>query len=92
MIEPERYPTVEELKARAEAGESLPAKEGEDEKVYEPEEIVCTLTLDLKQTWVLLMLLYPYHDAKPDSWDIYRAACDVRRRLAEALGYPTEGR
>lgn len=55
--------------------------------LYEPGDIVCSLTLDQKQAWVVYMLLAPYKAESPDQWDIFRAADDVRRRLAEAMGY-----
>ena len=84
-------PTPEELLAQAQAG-TTHSKEGEPQELfYEPEDPVCVLTLDQKQAWVLFLLLAPYRKVDHSYWDVYRAAWDVRRRLAEALGYEQEG-
>ena len=56
------------------------------EAVARTDRDLAELTLDQKQAWVLLALLFAYDKAKPDDWDIYRAAYDIRRRVAEALG------
>jgi hypothetical protein len=72
----------------AQAGEVY-KREGEEERLsfYEQGDPVCTLTLDQKQAWVLASLLHPYKQVEPEDWEFVRAASDVRRRLADALGY-----
>jgi len=82
-------PSIEDLHAFAAKGQAIQADVDKltAPPIYEQDEIICALTLDQKQAWVLLTLLAPYKTAEPDNWDIYRAAWDVRRRIAEVMGY-----
>lgn len=79
--------TPDEMLALASEGRAVGKPSLDPNTIYQQEEIACSLTLDQKQAWILLVLLAPYKEAEPDNWDIYRAAWHVRRRLAEALGY-----
>lgn len=77
---------MSDLREAVERGEVYDQMSGDPAPpIYEQDEIVCSLTLDAKQAWVLTVLLAPYKSAEPDNWDIYLAAYDVRRRLIEVL-------
>jgi hypothetical protein len=80
-------PDPAELLAQGQQAAALERPANMPPPPYEPGEIVAVLTLDEKQAWVLMVLLGAYKDVQNDWWDIYRAAWDVRRRVAEALGY-----
>jgi len=62
-------------------------KAADPEPTYQPGELVCSLTLDEKQAWLLLVLLGPWKDQpSPEQWEFVHAAYDVRRRIAQAMG------
>jgi hypothetical protein len=55
--------------------------------VYSQLDTVISLTIDHKQAWILSVLLQPYKNAEEGDWEMVRAAEDVRRRIASAMGY-----
>lgn len=61
--------------------------DSEPELFYTQGELVCSLTLDEKQAWIMLVLLGPWKSPPTEEeWEFVHAAYDVRRRIAEAMG------
>lgn len=77
--------TPEELIEQARSGQIYQREDG-TLPLYVPGDPVCTLTLDEKQAWILLVLLGPYRDAEEGDWEFLRATWDIRHRLATAMG------
>jgi hypothetical protein len=89
MVEPPKgMKTPEQLLAEAQEGVTYEQQAADPAPpVYEPGELVCSLTLDEKQAWLLLVLLGPWKNAPtPEEWEFVHAAYDIRRRIAEAMG------
>jgi hypothetical protein len=75
----------EAAKARNEATGGPTAPE------YIQGQVVCSLTLDLTQAWLLSALLHPWHDVKEGDWEMTLAVWDIWRRLTESVAFTEEG-